>query len=506
MKLSSIQSRFLISLGANIVRGVVTLVMTVLLARLLGSHEYGRIAFLLASFQAIRQLTDPGISSAFYTFLSQKSRSQRFVGGYWLFLIVKYLLTVAFIMWVMPQTWLAYIWRGETRDLLVFTVTAVFMQFDGWQCAAQMLESQRRTARAQAIFILFLVIQLASIYVLHSADSLTVRNYMMATSAIWISATVIAAVAYKPIETVQSSGFDKKIAQKFFSFCLPIVPPTIFSFLSDFLDRWFLQSWAGSDEQAYFSVAQQISAATLLITASMIRVLWKEIAEALHENRSDLAMQLYTRSKHALFFISTGIAGFLAPWSQEIFFLILGTSFVGAAPALVILLISAAYQTLGQIEGTLLLASEKTQTGVWLNFLMTPIGVALSYVLIAAPFGISSWSSTDAGHGAVGLALKVLATQFFSVNILGYLLCRRMNWVFEWAYQVKTLIFMALAGLGSRLIARFLGFEELTSVLLGGFIYLAMIGATLFTFPNFFQPGVSLSRHKSTLLPTTHEF
>lgn len=496
MNKNSVKSRFLVSLGANLVRGVVTLLITIVLARFLGSDDYGRVAFVLATFQAIRQLTDPGVSSAFYTFLSQTARSTRFVGVYWVFLIAKYLLTVIIIMWMMPDGWVNYIWRGEPRDLLVFSMTAVMMQFDGWQCAAQMLESQRRTKRAQSIYVSFLVLQLVSIYILQATELLSVRNYMLMSTAVWVIATLVAVMGYRSEQVPDGDVLAEPIFRRYLAYCLPMVPLTFLNFLSDFLDRWFLQTWAGNHEQALFSISQQIAAAILLITASMIRVLWKEIAEALHENKGAHAMRLYSRSKRGLFFISACIMGIMGSWAQEIFSLTFGVTYSGAAPVLAVMVIAATYQTLGQIEGTLLLASGRTKTGLWFNFMMAPIGIALSYFLVTTGFALGEVPIAGAGLGAFGLAIKTLLIQVVAVNVLGYLLCRQLNWHFEWVYQLKMLVFMGALGFGTKGLLDFWGTHAIVSMTMGLILYIALITMVLLVFPKFFDLGFELPRRR----------
>lgn len=67
-------------------------------------------------------------------------------------------------------------------------------------------------------------------------------------------------------------------------------------FLLEFADRWMLQSWGGANEQAYFSISQQFSAIALLATASVMNILWKEVAEAHHQQDANRVKMLYQRA------------------------------------------------------------------------------------------------------------------------------------------------------------------------------------------------------------------
>ncbi|MBK9521661.1 MAG: hypothetical protein IPO13_08645 [Rhodocyclaceae bacterium] len=79
----SLRQRFAASFTANVVRSGISFATGLLLARWLGPADYGRMAFLLASFFAFRGLSDMASSSAFFTFLSQRQRSRRFISYYW---------------------------------------------------------------------------------------------------------------------------------------------------------------------------------------------------------------------------------------------------------------------------------------------------------------------------------------------------------------------------------------------------------------------------------------
>ena len=68
---TNIKSRFLVSLIGNLIRSSISFVTIILLARWLGPQEFGRMAFLLATFLAFQQLFDMASSSA----LARSSRA-----------------------------------------------------------------------------------------------------------------------------------------------------------------------------------------------------------------------------------------------------------------------------------------------------------------------------------------------------------------------------------------------------------------------------------------------
>jgi O-antigen/teichoic acid export membrane protein len=492
MVFKSIKSRFAISLVANVLRGLLIFLTAIFLARLLGSADYGRIAFLFATFQAVRQLLDPGVSSAFYTFLSQKKRSARFMWSYEIFLLGKYLLTVGLVWFVMPEAWINYAWRGESRDLLVFALSAVLMQFEWWPSTMQLLESQRRTILAQSLYILLLALQLLGVYVLYWLDMLSIKSFMLMSAILWASGTLVSMLRYHFQLVAEPETQEDPLLQNYIAYCLPMVSLGLLSFLVEFSDRWFLQAFAGSHEQGYFSVSQQIAAVTLMITASMVRVLWKEIAEALHYKNIQQAWTLYTKAKKGLFFVSAMIATGLGPWSEKIITLFFGSAYTMAAPVFMVLIFAATYQTLGQIEGTLLMASGKTGTGMLFNIFMAPLGIGLSFILIAGATGLGISALTPLG--ALGLAVKVLAVQIFTVNVLGYLLCKKMIWRFEWVYQLKILALLTPLGFLTKIFFSKIFDVTIFTIMTAGIFYMMIVGALVMKFPKLLDVGFDIRR------------
>lgn len=465
------KKRIGITLAANIVRGVVTIGVAILLARFFNVADYGRFAFLTATFMALKQLLDLGTSSAFFTFLSQKKKPVNFLIHFWIFFFGKYALAAILIAYIFPDVFFERIWHGETRAMVILAMCATAMQFDFWPAAMQMPESQRRTLEIQSIYIGVLLLQLALVLTFYGLDILTLELYFISMSVLWLGATAKAVSLYK---------FDIRISEnirlwdevrKYAAYCLPVAPLLLVGFVCDFYDRWLLQSVAGSSEQAYFSISQQLSAAVLLVTSALIRVFWKEIAEALHLGNESFAKLLYIKTKKRLYFFGVLIAAGIIPWADVIVVTVFGKGYEAAYPVVVIMMLSSIHQTVGQVEGSFILASGKTRIGMWSSIVMPLIGIAVTYLLVSPDLIFGA----GLGLGAIGLAVKVLLIQVLSVNLLGYILSREFNMTFEWIYQIKVMLLLFAIGYVSKLGVSSLGFSPSESIILGLFSYVTVL-------------------------------
>ena len=96
----SAKSRFAVSILANTLRGGLSLITVLILARGLGPERYGDFAFLIGSFVAIKILLGMGTPNAFYTFMSQKPRGGMFLTVYAFWQLVQFSLPLLFIAFV----------------------------------------------------------------------------------------------------------------------------------------------------------------------------------------------------------------------------------------------------------------------------------------------------------------------------------------------------------------------------------------------------------------------
>ena len=113
---SSIKSRFAISLFVNVLKGFLSFITVLVLARGLGPVLYGDFAFLLGSFVAFKSLLSMGTSNAFYTFMSQNPRGGKFLAVYGGWQFIQFFLMILFIWVLAPDEWIKNIWVDQKNS------------------------------------------------------------------------------------------------------------------------------------------------------------------------------------------------------------------------------------------------------------------------------------------------------------------------------------------------------------------------------------------------------
>jgi O-antigen/teichoic acid export membrane protein len=446
---SSIRKRFLFSAGANAGRAAISLVVGLLVARGLGPADYGNLAYLLGSFWAIRALLDLGSSSAFYTFIAQRGRSYHYYAAYFAWLAFQFLFSLALVVLLLPASVVEQFWLGLDRDLVVLALVATFLQNQVWLTVVQMHEAVRQTVRIQVAGLLIILSHLILVCAMLLGDWLSLSALLWAiigeyfVMAVWLSVRLRGAYAMQ-LSTVNSCHDDwHSVFKEYFSYCRPMAVIAVFTFAYEMVDRWLLQRYGGASQQGFYQVAAQLSTISMLAASSILNILWKEIAEANERGVHKQVVDLYYKSTQSLVFIAAFVACFFVPWAETLVDKLLGSAFHSAWPVLALMLFYPIHQTVGQINGTLFMATGHNSVYMKLTVMGLLVSIPVSYLLIAPE---AAWGEIGLGLGAMGLAVKIVGLNFIFVNIQSWVISRHYGISFQWLQPLVVILILLLIG------------------------------------------------------------
>jgi O-antigen/teichoic acid export membrane protein len=483
----SIRIRFALTLVANLFRLLLSFATGMLLARWLGPDLYGKMAFLLGTFLAVGQLLDMGSSSAFFTFLSQRQRSKQFVSAFFVWLAIQFLVPLCMVGLLFPSQWIAAIWHGEQRGLVLLAFVAAFMQSSVWPIIQQAGESNRETLWVQVAGTLIMMVHLSVVALLWWSGLLG----LYAVFAILAFEYAVAAVvtyrrlsnAFQTTEVSVESG--SSIFRQYLKYCLPLIPYSWMGFIYSFADRWLLQNYGGNVQQAYYAVGAQFASIALIATSSIMNIFWKEVAEAHHRGDHVRTGVLYQKVSRLLFLVSAVIAGFLVPWTEDLLKLILGAAYVGGATTLTIMFIYPVHQSMGTIGGTMLYATGRVRIQVLAGIVFMIASMIGTYFVLAPPQA----AVPGLGLGSEGLAVKMVIMQFLLVNVIAYIIAKISGWRFDWVYQPVSLLGCLALGWGARYAVAgdfgpALGAPIPVQIIFAGLFYLVLVAALVWAVPS----------------------
>lgn len=455
-----------------------------LVARALDPSGYGDLMFLLGSFTAVRQLLDMGSSSAFYTLLSQKPRGQQFYLLYFGWLAAQFLIVLLLLTLLMPQSMMGQVWLGHSRQVVLLAFVATFLQQQVWSTVGQIGEASRQTVRVQVLSLSVAILHLLLLVALLLQGwisipvvlGLYVAEYSFA--AVWAywflrySLQPSRVAVREPVSTGQ-------MLHEYRVYCTPLVLYSLVSFAYAFGDRWMLQNFGGSQQQGFYQIGYQFAAVSLIATTSILRIFWKEISEAGARKDWKRVRMLYQRVSRGLVMLGAILSGFMIPWAKAILVLFLGEAYASAWPALTIMLLYPIHQSMGQIGGTLFLATGKTRIHVVYGTIFMLVSLPVSYIAQAPPHALFP----GLGLGSIGMALKMVVLNMIGVNVMAWLIARVYGWKYDWAYQIVGISSLVAIGFISKHLIGSLwdlngeGIALLLPIIVSGLLYsLAAVG------------------------------
>lgn len=478
----TIRARFAFTLGANLFKSLLSFATGLITARGLGPEAYGSMAFLLGTCISMRQLLDMGSSTAFFTFLSQRSRSRHFVAYYMYWLAGQFLLVLTVIGLLFPDVWLNIVWKGEQRSVVVLAFVAAFLQSNLWPTVVQMGESQRLTRWVQAIGVGVVLMHLVVVAVLWFFSQLGLYLIFGAIAIEYLAASWFASTKLHFEPKAPREETIVTVFREYARYCLPLIVYSWVGFAYDFADRWLLQNYGGSIQQAYYSVGAQFASIALIATTSVMNVFWKEIAEAYHRGDGQRVATLYRRVSRILYMGGATVAGFLIPWAEDILHLLLGPRYVGGAAALAIMFLYPVHQSMGQIGGAMLYATGRVRVQVTLGIGFMLASIVVSYFVLASPGAFVP----GLGLASTGLAIKVVAMQFLQVNVIAILIAKGLGLIFDWHHQIVGLGIAVVGGWGGYVLSSALVghyWSTPATMAVAGLIYSGFILAALYALP-----------------------
>lgn len=481
----NILNRSAYTIFANGLRSLFNFLAAIFLARMLGPSDFGLMSFVIASFVALRSLVDLGFSSAFYTFISESKNILNLSLTYLIILFIQFLLPLLIIFYLFPESLTLFLWKDANTLLIFFGYIAIFAQYYLWNFVLSIAEALRFTIYIQSVWLLVSIINLLVIFIFSFLNLLTINNILILIFLEYTFASVlsivflIATVKYK-----ETNNFTfQPLFKKFYNYSFPLFQYSLIGFIAIFFDRWVLQSYGGSLEQGYYSISFQISAISLIATSSILKIFWKEIAEAKSKKNTKFVQTLFLNVSKILYLISCFIFGFLFYWSEEIINIILGTKYIGGISTFMILLLYPLHQSLGQISTSFLYATSKTKLLARINSFFLVLGMMVSFILIVP----NNFFLEGMSMGSNGLAIKMIIIQFLNVNLLIFYISKLNNWRFNWFYQFSYIFVTLCIGFFSKVIAILIFESNLDMFILYAFIYLALFILILYKIPKIFS-------------------
>jgi O-antigen/teichoic acid export membrane protein len=483
----SLRKRF----SYKVVTGVINLplgfCLQAMVSRALGPSAYGSYAFLTSFFNEIFGFFDSGTSTGLFAKMCQRPAESALLTFYWRFTCVVGCVVGGFVLASYSAGLGDKLWPKEELLFIALAAISVFLTW-ALKIAGQAIDAYGLTARAEQLRLLHRVFSVALVALLFWLGSLSLFSYLLLLSILAVILFFLwnAALQHNGMSLWPSNRLDhatiRTYTGEFWQYCQPLFAYTVMSLVTGLADRWLLQVFAGSTEQGFFALSQQISTVCLVLTSAMSPLLFREFAKA-HGNSDFVKMQRDFARYVPLFFCLTAcFCAFLSSQAKPLALLLGGSEFEKASVPLAITCFFPVYQTYGWLSGSFFTATGQTKTYRNIGIISMTIGIGLTGVLIGpAEMG-------GLGLGATGLSLKTILTWFCAVNLQLWLNTKQLGLSFSRFFINQILVislFLALAILCGK-VFDFVTLLPLLHLGLSALLYFVVAFALAYLMPAWF--------------------
>jgi len=383
----------------DIVFRLISLVVTIYLARYLGTAGFGKYNFVFAYLAFFNILTDLGLQTILVREMSRDpSITPKLIGNAY---IIRLILTVTAIISSIVVISLMSYPADTTTYVYIASLTLLFVSFSDFY---------------RTIFE-------ANLRMEYNITAKLVFKFLSAVLILWIIFAkgtllhiMIALVLSEMVKTLLNYSFSRKFVTPQFKIdfglwkylikeCLPLALSSIIIIIYSRIDVIMLSIMKGDVPVGLYSAAYKLSDPFLLIPSALGVSLFPIMSKSFRNSREEL-IRIYELSFKYILIIMLPIAIITTLLADRIILLIYGDAFEGSATALQILIWALIFTSLNSILSHLLVSmgEQKLSTvshtlcavvNVVLNFFLIPVlsynGASIATVATSAVFFISSF-------------------------------------------------------------------------------------------------------------------
>lgn len=480
MKEISLKKRYIVKLLSNFISGVIGAIIIAIVPKALGPVMYGQFIYLQEFFLKIIGFLDMGSSIAFFTKLSAKNSRKELITFYFLYAIsllfvligIIYILQeTGYISTFIPNISNNYIYMGLFFGLFTW-FSQIFIKISDAYALTVSVEIVKIIHKiASLVLLLFLINGLNfNLNLYYSFHYISFFSFLLLIGILFVKKDVF---TYELL-SIKYLNF-KELIKEFIVYCHPLVVYNIIGLIAGFFDIWLLQKIAGSEQTGFYGLSYSLAAMCFLFTSAMTPIITREFSKSYEEKDLEKMKTLFYRYIPMLYSIAAFFAVFISVQSENVLDIFTDEKFKEALLVLMVMSFYPIHQTYGQLSGSIFYATGQTELLRNISFVIYPLGMIISFIFISL-FDL----------GALGLAYKMVLSQFVAVNIQLYFNSNFLNLNMKYFlfHQFYALCFFAFIAIFS---SSFISFSSsLFSFLTSGLLYTVLVIIFAYIFPQVF--------------------
>lgn len=422
--MDSLKKRYFIKLVQSVSNALINVLLLLFVPRVLGPAAYGNFNFIRDSFNNVISLADLNLGSAHINHAARKGNSGVETNVYFSYTLLIGVLVFLFVSGVTLTGLDYYVFPGQSTGYLFLGALLAYLMYL-FTALMGLSDSKGATYGFELRMIGVNIVLFGVLVALYLADFLNLTTFFAQRIMLYVFflgfgfLCLCRVINFRPRLVNPRQGEVRVVIREFFSFSHPLITLSVLGVMFGFFDRWFLQTIYGSVSQGFFSLAFSLSSIAGLFLAPMTPLLMQSVAKA--DENGDLAgvRNAFEKVK-ILYLIGAFLSIFFMFHTAEIIALIGGEDYKAAQLTVLVMFLYPIHVVYGQFCGGVLIALRKT--GLYRNIALisTVLGVIISYFLLAP----KSFLLPGLELGSLGLALKLILIQLFSVTVQLYFVCK----------------------------------------------------------------------------------
>lgn len=365
-----------IIMGGDLIFRLISLVVTIYLARYLGTEGFGKYSFVFAYLAFFGVITNLGLQTILVREMSRDpSTAPKLIGNAY---FIRLILTVfAVVLSMIVITFMSYP-ADTTTYIYIASFTLLFISFSDFY--ATIFQANLRMEYREIAKLAFKIISAALIiWIIFSQGTLT--------------QVIIVLVFSEMVKTLISYLFSRKLVRPKFEIdfglwkyllkeALPIASAGVIFIIYFRIDVIMLSIMLGDAQVGIYSAAYKLSEPLSLIPLALLTSMFP-IMSASFKTSKERLIRIYRFCVRYLFIIIFPIAIGTTILADKIIFLIYGAAFYGSATALQIIIWALVFTSIGYVLTNLLVSIGKQKLYTWCMVLCAITNVTLNFILIS---------------------------------------------------------------------------------------------------------------------------
>lgn len=407
MREDSFLKRYITKIISSVFIVLLNAVSQMILPRALGVEQYGYLSYNMNIFTSITLIGNLSMSNAFISKIAKKQEDGSMILFYAkFFMVMTFILNIGIFMAASCNSTKG-IFEGQELLIVLLALNATIANKLLSDIVA-LYDTYALTSYPAWLSVIQKVVFCAIIIILYAVGFINiVIYYALQFGLVFILCVGLTFLFYKEKSSIiKITKSDKKYfyMQEFFVFCKPLVISTVISSFMSILSNRFLMGYAGASEQAFFGVAVQLNILIGYIFSPYAELLKREFSINIYSPEE--LLRRYKQASRIMFLMTGYFSLYIAINADWVLTVIFGQEYLPALAATKVMMLYTLYQAWGQINGSLLMATERTKVSLYLNIIHQLISFIFIFIF---QIPNSLWPE---GLGAMGICMNYFLGNF----------------------------------------------------------------------------------------------